>query len=186
MMQLAGQVSDYIKMYNEGMAAINQAALKQVINIVKYSSLNDLSVYVGGNGGSAAISNHLCCDFIKGTACKTISLSCNTPLITAIGNDYGYEKTMSYQLENYIRKDEDCTVILVSSSGNSPNIIHAANLVNKLGVKLIGLTGFDGGKLKDLCNVSLHIPIYNYGVVEDCHQSIMHIISQIINKERDQ
>lgn len=175
---------NYINDYSTGMKAINQQDLYRVIDRIKYAIDKGLRVYVGGNGGSAAISNHLCCDFIKGARVKTVSISCNTPLITAIGNDLGYDKSLSYQLENLLDQGSQDTVILISSSGNSPNIVEAAKLARHRHAFVIGFTGFDGGTLSRLAHINLHVPINNYGVVEDCHQSLMHIISQYIAQER--
>ena len=178
-MKLEPFLTGYVAKYLDGMSGLGVEELNAAINVVKKCIREDLAIYVGGNGGSAAISNHLCCDFIKGASAHTVSMSCNTPLITMVANDMGYEHSLSYQLAN---AKHIGSVILVSSSGNSPNIIEAANWCRNHNITLIGLTGFDGGKLKAMCDISLHIPIKNYGVVEDCHQSIMHIISQYIHK----
>lgn len=178
MTSLLTKLHDYKAKYVEGMNALNSYNLNMAIEMIKVSD----RIYVGGNGGSAAISNHLCCDFMKGADLNVSSVSCNTPLITAIANDMGYERTLSFQLNKLVRQGD--IVILVSSSGNSQNIIEAANVVKSRRGQLIGLTGFAGGALKELSDISLHIPIHNYGVVEDCHQSIMHIISQFIAEEK--
>lgn len=178
MTSLLTKLHAYKASYLDGMNALNSYELGRAIEAVKKSK----TVYVGGNGGSAAISNHLCCDFLKGANINVVSLSCNTPLITAIANDIGYEDTLSYQLQKHVIGGD--VVILISSSGNSPNIVKAAHYAKTHGIKLIGLTGFNGGKLNDLADIKLHIPICNYGIVEDCHQSIMHIISQFIVEER--
>lgn len=142
-------------------------------------------IFVGGNGGSAAISDHLNCDFTKGVhtpetfPLQLISLVGSHALHTAIANDMGYEKTLSHQLMlNSLRSTD--VVILISSSGNSPNIIEAATYALYRKARVIGLTGFDGGKLKKMANAKLHIDAHNYGVVEDCHQSLMHILAQYL------
>jgi D-sedoheptulose 7-phosphate isomerase len=109
-------------------------------------------------------------------------LSSNLPLISAVANDIGYEDTIVFQLCRLAKQGD--IVILISSSGNSPNILKAAKWAVDYGVLVIGMTGFSGGKLKELSDISLHVPIKNYGVVEDCHQSLMHIIAQFIHDER--
>ena len=134
-------------------------------------------IFVGGNGGSSAISDHLACDFEKGASKPTINLSSRPALLSAIANDYGYEFTLSWQLMA-ANVDPWDTVILISSSGNSSNIIEAARAAQMHGAKILSLTGFDGGKLKTMSDVSLHVPLNNYGQVEDCHQAIMHILAQ--------
>ena len=174
----------YVSNYKWAMEQLDESALRLAIDFVKTAN----HIFVGGNGGSAAISNHLCCDFMKGTKHKkhspirVTSLSCNVPIITAIANDIGYDQTLAFQLEELLQDGD--VVILISSSGNSPNIIEAAKVAKSKGSIIIGITGFKGGKLAEISDVSLHIPYGNYGVVEDCHQSIMHIISQYISHER--
>lgn len=161
----------------------------QISNLLSIAWLMDLvrdkeaRFFVGGNGGSAAISDHLCCDWGKGSfkenqkPLKVHSLVSNTALLTAIGNDMGYEKTLKFQLQlaGICSKD---AVMLISSSGNSPNIVEAALYAKEKNARVIGLTGFSGGKLKEIADIGVHIPVDNYGIVEDAHQSIMHILSQ--------
>lgn len=161
---------------------------RDALNLIKFHRTKG-RIYVAGNGGSAAISEHLTCDFSKGCdvtgvqPLRVFSLSSNMPLLTAISNDISYEESFSKQLKYNGITDSD-VLILISSSGNSSNIIHAANYGAKcIGAKLIGLTGFTGGKLKDMSDVSFHIPIENYGIVEDCHQAIMHCLAQMHLKE---
>lgn len=140
-------------------------------------------IFVGGNGGSAAIADHLCCDFVKGTYSKNKanlvahSLTAHTALLTAVANDFGYEHTLSFQLTAAQLSAKD-VVILISSSGNSPNIIEAAKIAKERKASIIGMTGFTGGLLKEMADVKLHIDVNNYGVVEDCHQALMHILAQ--------
>ncbi len=136
-------------------------------------------IFVAGNGGSSSISDHLCCDFEKGAELHVQSLVGRPALISAIANDIGYDDVFSFQLEaaNVWHGD---VVILISSSGNSPNIIKAAECALNRMARVIGLTGFDGGQLKKIANVSLHIDANNYGVIEDCHQMLMHILAQYI------
>lgn len=145
------------------------------------------TVYVAGNGGSAAIANHLCCDITKGTSVpefgniETVSLVSNPSMLTAIGNDIGYEDTISYQLPACT---ENTVLVLISSSGHSSNIIKAARVGRNSGMFVIGLTGFDGGTLKEMVNISIHVPTTSYGVAEDAHQVIMHAIAERIKELR--
>lgn len=146
-------------------------------------------VYAAGNGGSAAIGDHLCCDWMKGTyvvgkpTLKVHALSSNTSLLTAIGNDFGYEKSFAAQIEMMGEKGD--VAVLISSSGNSPNILAAAETARKKGMIVIGMSGFSGGKLKEMSDISLHVPVNNYGLAEDAHQALMHVITQFLNKSRD-
>lgn len=143
------------------------------------------TIYVCGNGGSAAIADHLTCDCLKGIRTDTIyrprvvSLCSNGPLLTAIANDISYDQVFKYQLESLLTPDD--LLITISSSGTSPNIVNAFNYAVNI-CKTITFSGFNGGgsKLIEKPTVSLHVPENNYGIVEDCHQMIMHMIAQYI------
>jgi D-sedoheptulose 7-phosphate isomerase len=148
------------------------------------------SIYVCGNGGSAAIANHYVVDFLKffreHTALKPkiFSLSNNIETVTAISNDINYKKVFSYQAENYCNKND--LIIAISSSGNSENIKEIIKFAEKNKIKTIGFSGFDGGYLKKKSDISIHINFNNYGISEDAHHILMHIQLQylisIINK----
>ena len=133
-------------------------------------------IFAAGNGGSAAISEHLSCDWQKGVhvagkAClKVHCLTSNTSLFTAIANDYGYDKSFAFQLELAELEKRD-VVLLISSSGNSENVVQAMRFAKEKGCKVIGMSGFSGGKLKAESDISLHVPFDNYGLVEDGHRA---------------
>jgi len=157
-----------------------------ITNFLKKKIKNKNNIFVAGNGGSAAIANHLLCDFNKGIKTssknkitpKVISLSNSIEIITAISNDISYEKIFSFQLENYYKKG-DC-LICFSSSGQSKNIIDVINFAFKKKIKTILFQGF--GKLNKKIKPDYYINLNyrNYGVTEDIFQSLMHIISQNI------
>lgn len=171
--------SEYADKLKACLGSISSQDLASVLVMMKKAD----RIYVAGNGGSAAIADHLCCDWQKGTfnfwskPLAAQSLTANASLMTAIANDMSYAEVFSFQLElaNLTYRD---LVVLISSSGDSPNIVKAARLARTRNAQVVGLTGFDGGELKTLSTVSLHVPFHNYGVVEDCHQAIMHIIAQ--------
>ena len=145
-------------------------------------------VYVCGNGGSASISNHLVCDHSKGGQTdtdlrpKVVSLSTNMEMITAIANDISFDDIFVYQLRT-LAEDGDM-LITISSSGDSENIVRAAGWAKEKGLDVIAFTGFDGGRSAKLATVNLHVEGDNYGVVEDTHQSLMHILAQYIRLKR--
>ncbi|HXS17594.1 MAG TPA: SIS domain-containing protein, partial [Polyangiaceae bacterium] len=177
-------VDDYYKRFSETLLSFDKTPLAGVLEVVDRVTRDDGILWVAGNGGSAAISNHTCCDMTKGThteGCQILrcqSLAANVPILTAIGNDIGYDETFSKQVQYYVRPRD--ALLLVSSSGNSPNVIKACELANDLGVDTIAFVGFGGGKLKDLAKHCVWIPINNYGIVEDAHQSLIHVLSQYI------
>lgn len=180
------EIGKYVKEYTGALAgALNKVSeyeLEKVHRLIEKTHAWG-RIFVGGNGGSAAISDHLTCDFVKGTligqtmSLRVHSLVGNQALLTAVANDCGYENIFSWQLEAATVCSKDI-VILISSSGNSKNIINAIDVANRFRVPVIGLTGFDGGELYKRADVRLHVPFNNYGIVEDCHQALMHIIAQ--------
>lgn len=141
-----------------------------------------------GNGGSASIANHMQCDHVKGIRTATdlvpqvLSLSTNVELLTAVANDLGYENVFVYQLQSQARPGD--VLIVISSSGRSPNIVHALTWARDHGLHTIAVTGFGGGAARTTAEVSIHIDSTNYGVVEDLHQGIMHALAQYIRQSR--
>jgi phosphoheptose isomerase len=146
------------------------------------------SVFSCGNGGSAAIANHLQCDHVKGVQTGTdllprvISLSSNIELITAISNDISYDDVFAYQLNSQGRLGD--VLVAISSSGRSPNIIRALTWAREHGLRTIALTGFTGGDARDVAEVAIHVDCTNYGVIEDLHQGAMHAMAQYIRQSR--
>lgn len=188
----ATTIGNYFKAYVEQIAEvasqIPQENLQKAFDLLTEALSKGKRVYSAGNGGSAAISDHLCCDWMKGThvphkpAFKVQSLSANVAIVTAFANDYSYQETFSKQVE--MLGEPGDVLVLISSSGNSPNIIHAAEAAKAKGLKVIGLCGFAGGKLATVADVAIHVPANNYGISEDVHQMVMHAIAQFLAKQR--
>jgi len=181
-------VGEYLDAYAEavrrGFDSVNREALKQVAAVLAEVYRARRTVWVCGNGGSAAISDHFACDHLKGVAASTalrprvVSLASNTALLTAIGNDFSFDRIFDYQLGGVAQKGD--VLVAVSSSGNSPNILRAVEAAKALGLRTIGFCGFDGGKLAAAADHVLHVRVANYGAVEDVHQSLMHVLAQFI------
>lgn len=171
------------------MRALDPVLLARACEVIEDVAATGGRIFAIGNGGSAAIAEHLSCDWTKGThvghspTIDTQSLASNTALYSAIANDFGFESVFSHQLA-MIAKPQDA-LVAISSSGNSANIIAACAVARERGLPVIGLTGFSGGKLREVADVALHVDVHNYGVVEDCHQAIMHIMAQFIAHRRD-
>jgi D-sedoheptulose 7-phosphate isomerase len=141
------------------------------------------SMYIFGNGGSAADSQHIAAElearFLKERkALPCHALTTNTSTLTAVGNDYGYEYTFSRQIEAYCRKGD--AVIAISTSGNSANVIEAVKRANKIGATTIGFTNEKGGKLKGLVDLCLCVPSMDTQRVQECHLAVGHIVCGII------
>jgi phosphoheptose isomerase len=167
-------------------ASVDHGQLAAAAALIEAAIRDGRWIYCCGNGGSAAISNHLLCDFAKGIQTDTdhrprvISLAATLETITAIGNDIGFEDVFVYQLRTAARAGD--VLITISSSGNSENIVRPSQWARQNGVKAIALTGFDGGRSAQLADVNLHVTGRNYGVVEDVHQSLMHTLAQFIRQ----
>jgi phosphoheptose isomerase len=168
---------------------VSSESIEKICNEVLFASGKGNKIFVVGNGGSAAIAEHLCCDWSKGTSCKgypaisSHSLTSNVALYSAIANDYGFEHVFDTQLDFFARQGD--VLIAISSSGNSPNVLNAVVRARELGVFVAGFSGFSGGKLAELADASVHVATNNYGIVEDAHQAVMHIIAQYIACRRD-
>ena len=180
-------VTDYYERFVNTVNKFDRSTMPKVLEIFTRVSEAGGTIWVAGNGGSAAISDHAVCDTTKLTyvngkpPVKSISLASNGPMLTALANDFSYEDVFSKQLEYYLEQED--AVLLVSSSGNSPNVVKACEYANSRGVPTIAFTGFSGGKLKEIAQVCVWIPVDNYGMTEDIHQSLMHVISQYISQK---
>ena len=175
---------EYSQRLSEGLSSLDLNELQKAIDIIIKKIVDGGILYVCGNGGSAAISNHFFCDYLKGSSTDTnitpkiISLSSNIEIITAISNDLSYEKIFSYQLEKIAKKDD--VILSISASGDSENIVQAIKFGIENNLSTIAMTGFKRGRSGKLADINLHIEGDNYGIIEDCHQTLMHIISQYI------
>lgn len=138
------------------------------------------TVYLFGNGGSAALASHFACDLAKGTVhgsgrrFHAIALTDSVPLITAWANDSRYEDIFAEQLTNFVRPHD--VAFAISGSGNSPNVLKAVRVARQAGATTVGLTGFEGGRLKDLCHACLVVPAENMQVVEDLQLCVAHCL----------
>jgi len=175
---------EYVNHKNNLLQNIDFQELDKIINLLKKCFKNNNTVYTCGNGGSSSLADHFTCDFIKQSNNKTnlkvksISLTSNFALISAIANDISYDEIFSFQIEKLCKKND--ILFLFSVSGNSPNLIEAIKKAKKIGVKTISFTGFNGGKLLKISDLNLNFPIANYGIVEDCHTGLMHYLSQYL------
>ena len=164
---------------------------KEIMEVLKNSIKNNQKIFVGGNGGSAAIAIHYVCDFSKGAnkdwsknfeRFKPICLSTNIGYMTAVANDRNYNEIFKQQLINLALPND--ILILISSSGNSPNIIEAAKYAKEHNLIVIGISGFNGGKLKELADYSAHINYNSYEVCEDIHAIFGHFLAVYL-REKD-
>jgi D-sedoheptulose 7-phosphate isomerase len=156
------------------------ATVDQIVSVLQQAYDSSRMVYLFGNGGSAALASHFACDLGKGATngspkrFKVMAFTDNVPLMTAWANDARYEDIFAEQLTNFVRPDD--IVFAISCSGNSPNVLKALRVARSAGAFTIGLTGFKGGDMKQLCDLCLIIPSDNMQIIEDLHLSITHAV----------
>jgi D-sedoheptulose 7-phosphate isomerase/D-glycero-D-manno-heptose 1,7-bisphosphate phosphatase len=179
---------DYANEIGLALSTVDVAELDRAAKILNAAYDRDAAVFACGNGGSASIANHLQCDHVKGVRVGTelhtrvMSLSTNIELLSAIANDVGYESVFEYQLESQARPGD--VLVVVSSSGRSPNIVRALEWAAAHDLDTIALTGFAGTPARELATVSIHVQSSNYGVIEDAHQACMHLLAQYVRQSR--
>jgi D-sedoheptulose 7-phosphate isomerase len=145
-------------------------------------------VYFFGNGGSAADAQHISAELVgkyqeKRKGLPSLALTTNTSVLTAIGNDFGYEFVFERQVESLVGSDD--VVVGISTSGNSPNVINGIIAAKEIGAKTIGLTGENGGKLSDIADITLKVPSQNTQRIQECHIMVGHIICDIVENNLD-
>lgn len=156
------------------------------MDILEDAYNRDATVFICGNGGSWTTATHWVCDFTKGTSVpgkrrfRMLAPGDNVAMLTAYANDVSYNSVFAEPLRAYARKGD--VAILITASGNSPNILEAATVAQELGVKTIGLIGFGGGKLAAMTDHSVVVASREYGPVEDLHLVLDHIISTFLKE----
>lgn len=178
----------YLQYLSTLLQQLDTAAIAAFINEFEQARATGKTVFVIGNGGSAATASHMANDIAldvmkksgTDTPFRVISLTDNMPLITAIGNDEGYENIFVYQLRLLYNAGD--RLVVISASGNSPNVIAAANWVKTRGGRVSGLLGFDGGELLNICDVAIlaRTPKGEYGPVEDIHMIMDHLVGNYL------
>jgi len=186
----------HVRAIQAGFESINQASFTRAADMICKAVKERRDIFTVGNGASASIAQHWACDYTKGSSqldpengkflkVRVHSLASNIPLMTAISNDISYDEVYSYQLERIGAPGD--VLVAISSSGNSPNIVRAIEAAIKEKMYVVALTGFDGGKARELAKeyingVSVHVNCPEYEATEDCHQAIMHMIAKLIRK----
>lgn len=186
---VATNPTDFAKAYLEYVsnliASLDPAPIAGFIEALEKTRNENRQIFFLGNGGSAATSSHFANDILAGPRSwdkpyRAISLTDNVALLTALGNDCGYDKVFSLQLKALMNAGD--LVVGISASGNSPNVINAITLANEKGGRTVGLTGFDGGRLAKLAHIHIHVPTRSgeYGPVEDAHMVVDHLVSAFL------
>ncbi|PLA75621.1 sugar isomerase [Hydrogenovibrio sp. SC-1] len=179
----------YIEKLKLLLDSVDASIIQDIIESLELTVKKKSRVYILGNGGSSATASHMVNDLGAGLRRREImnfdvtSLGDNSPVVTAIANDIGYENVFYMQMNGLVSKDD--LVIAISCSGDSPNIVKAVGYAKEIGCKVVGITGFEGGYLKEVADIKFHVdaPKGEYGLVEDVHMILDHIIySYYINR----
>lgn len=167
--------------------ALDVDAINEVLNLLERTLDTENTIYIMGNGGSAATASHYQNDFNKGVSEYTekkfrfLCLNDNVPTIMAIANDIGYDEIFRFQLRGKLRPGD--VVIGISGSGNSNNVLNAVEYARECGNTVVGITGYNGGRLRELSDYSLHVPVNSMQITEDIHMVFDHLMMSIFYRE---
>jgi D-sedoheptulose 7-phosphate isomerase len=186
-MSYIGQLEAYFDILKTTIDKLEKAELEKALICLKKARDTRHFIYSMGNGGSAATASHYAGDFNKGLSLnrekrfRFISLNDNLPTVLSLANDVSYESIFVEQLKNFLEPGD--VIVAISGSGNSANVINAVRYAKEHGAEIIGLTGYDGGKLKGLSDIKLHVPLDNMQIVEDLHMVFDHLMMSILYRE---
>ena len=185
-MDYTKEIIDYLEIEKNILSNLDINSINEALNELKNCLDREANIYIFGNGGSAATSSHFQNDFNKGVSewidkkFRFICLNDNIATIMAIANDISYDEIFRFQLKGKLKKDD--LIVAISGSGNSKNVLNAVEYAKTLGVKIIGLTGYSGGKLKEYSDISLHVPINSMQITEDVHMIFDHLMMSVFYK----
>lgn len=186
---LGAYVTSYIEDLKGTLDSIDRRELQRFVDALIDARAHDRQVFILGNGGSAATASHMAVDLGKGTVdwntpgfrrFRAIGLADNTSLITAYGNDLSYEDVFAEQLKNLLNPAD--VVVAITASGNSPNVLRALAFARERGATTVGVLGFGGGKARDMVDIPLVVASRNYGIAEDFHVVVQHILTQYLKR----
>jgi D-sedoheptulose 7-phosphate isomerase len=174
------RLDDYLRHEAELLGRIPRQPLADMATILAEARRTGRRIFIFGNGGSAATASHFVVDLIKGAAApgkppfKIVCLNDSIPTLTAVANDYSYESVFATPLAALAEPGD--IAIAISGSGNSANVLRAMETARQLKLTSIGLTGFSGGKLKDVVDLAIIVPSESMQLIEDAHLVILHAI----------
>lgn len=180
------EIKDYIRLEIEVLGKIDVEDVNDALNLLYDTMQKEGDIYIFGNGGSSATASHFQNDFNKGISehtAKKFRFQClndNIATVMAIANDISFDEVFRFQLTGRLKPGD--IVIAISGSGNSPNVLNAVTYAGEQGCKVIGLTGYDGGKLKELSDISLHVPVNSMQITEDLHMVLDHLMMSVFYK----
>jgi len=177
---------EYFELYKDVVSRLPYLAVDEVVEELWHRYERGRAVFLFGNGGSAALASHIACDLGKGTLVngnsqarfRVVALTDNIPLMTAWANDSSYERIFAEQLQNLVSPGD--VAFAISGSGNSPNVLAGLQVARAASAVTIGLTGFQGGRMKALCDYCIVVPSNNMQIIEDFHLSVAHAMFSVI------
>lgn len=181
---MSNPIDTYIYDLQNTLMQLPTGRIQEAIDLLIEARTERRQVFIMGNGGSASTASHFVCDLAKNTRnpqlpnFRVIGLTDNMAIFSALANDEGYENVFAQQLASFVEADD--IVIGISASGNSANVLNAIELGNRMGARTIGMTGFDGGRLRKMVDVDIHIPSDCIEHVEDIHLMLEHLICKAI------
>ena len=185
-MTISDYISEYLEMEKKTIESLNREELLSVVNAFLDVYEKEGTIYVLGNGGSASTASHMANDYNKGLnefldkKFRFVCLNDNVATLMSIANDISYEEVFRMQLRGKL--EEKDLVVGISGSGNSMNVINAISYAKEMGVKTVGLCGYEGGKLKALSDVVLHVKLNNMQIVEDIHLIFNHLLMYVCQR----
>jgi D-sedoheptulose 7-phosphate isomerase len=177
-------IEKYLSGLADVLTKLPRKPLLDIAAVIKQTRMDKRHIYIFGNGGSAATASHMACDFGKNTRMaakpnmRVMTFNDNMPTLSAFANDEGYDVVFSEPLKSMAEPGD--LVIAISGSGNSPNVLNGVKAAHEMGLTTIGLTGFAGGKLKDLVDICLVVPSNSIEQVEDTHLIVDHLLTIIL------
>jgi D-sedoheptulose 7-phosphate isomerase len=183
-MNFENDIKNYIACEIETLQKLDISAINDALNLLMETAKNHNRIYIFGNGGSSATASHFQNDFGKGISEYVVDkfrfqcLNDNVATLMAVANDIGFDEVFRFQLNGVLEPGD--VVMAISGSGNSKNVINAVEYAKSCGNKIIGLTGYSGGMLKKLSDISLHVPINSMQVTEDIHMVFDHLMMSVL------
>jgi D-sedoheptulose 7-phosphate isomerase len=180
-------IQNYISTLQLTMDQLPRQVISGVIDSLQQARSKGSQIFILGNGGSASTASHFTCDLAKNTRqeglphFRVIGLTDNMAMFSALANDEGYENVFSEQLASLVRPGD--IVIAISASGNSKNVINAVEVAHRYEATVVGFTGFDGGRLRQLADINIHVNSNIIEHVEDIHLMLEHLIVKIIKEQ---
>ncbi|GIW05812.1 MAG: hypothetical protein KatS3mg060_0617 [Dehalococcoidia bacterium] len=181
---MSAAIQHYLTAVEAAQRSLDAAAIAAAADLIADARERGATVFICGNGGSAATASHFATDLQKSTRAggqppvRAVALTDNVSVLTAWANDTEYARVFAEPLATFARPGD--VLIAISASGNSPNVLEAVATANALGVTVVGLTGFDGGTLRERAAISVHVPVPSYEIAEDVHHMVCHIITSLL------